>query len=249
MKKLIIAFLSASILVSLVFACIGADERKQEKIGDDITFTPIEHATMVIQTRESTIYVDPVGDVSRFAQFPKPDIILATHLHGDHFNPAVIASLKSKDTVVVGPKNVIDLLGYGHPLKNGEEATVKDIRIEALPAYNTTPGRMEFHPKDRDNGYVLNVDKKRIYISGDTEDITAIRGLKNIDFAFLCMNLPYTMTVEQAASAVLEMKPKKVSPYHYSGKNGISDLKGFKRLVGDDKDIEVLLLDWYYGKK
>ena len=129
-------------------------------------------------------------------------------------------------------------------LKNGEEATVKGVKIEAVPAYNTTPDRMEFHPKDRDNGYVLNVDKKRIYISGDTEDIKAIRGLQNIDFAFLCMNLPYPMTVEQAASAVLEMKPKKITPYHYSGKNGISDLNEFKRLVGDDKDIEVLLLDW-----
>ncbi|MFA6294544.1 MAG: MBL fold metallo-hydrolase [Victivallales bacterium] len=219
---------------------------QQGKIGDNIKFTPIEHASVVIQTKENTIFVDPVGELSRYARFPKPDIILTTHSHADHFNPAVTDALKGKDTVCVGPKDVTDNLGYGQPLKNGAETTVKGVRIEAIPAYNTTADRMEFHPKGRDNGYVLNMNGKRIYISGDTEDIKEMRQLRNIDSAFLCMNLPYSMTEEQAASAVLEMKPKEVIPYHYSGRNGMSDPKKFKRLVSEkNKDINVLLMDWY----
>ncbi len=218
----------------------------QGKIGDDIKFTPIEHASVVIQSKENTIFVDPVGDPSRYAVFPKPDIILTTHSHADHFNPAVINALKGKDTVCVGSKDVIDNLGYGYPLKNGAETTVNGVRIEAIPAYNTTADRMDFHPKGRGNGYVLNMKKKRIYISGDTEDIPEMRQLRNIDSAFVCMNLPYSMTEEQAASAVLEMKPKEVIPYHYSGRIGMSDPKKFKRLVAEkNKDVNVLLMDWY----
>lgn len=217
----------------------------QEKIGDEITFTPVEHATMVVRNKENTIYVDPVGDAAKFAQFPKPDTILITHLHGDHFNPTLIAALKTNDTVIVGPKNVIEQLGYGTPLKNGEEMTVNGVKIEAIPAYNTTSDRMEYHPKGRDNGYVLNMNRKRIYISGDTEDTKEMRQLRDIDMAFVSVNQPYTMTVEQAASAVLEMKPKAVAPYHFRSKNGISDMNEFKRLVEKNKDIKIQILDWY----
>jgi L-ascorbate metabolism protein UlaG (beta-lactamase superfamily) len=104
---------------------------------------------------------------------------------------------------------------------------------------------MKFHPKGRGNGYVLTMNRKRIYISGDTEDIKEMRSLKDIDYAFVCMNLPYTMTVDQAASAVLEFKPRVVFPYHYRGKGMFSDLDKFKQLVSKDKDIEVRLLNWY----
>ncbi len=111
--------------------------------------------------------------------------------------------------------------------------------------YNLTAERLKYHKKGRGNGYVITLNMKRIYISGDTEDIVEMRSLKNIDYAFVCMNLPYTMTVDKAASAVLEIKPAVVIPYHYRGKGGFSDIERFKTLVSKNKDIEVKLLNWY----
>jgi L-ascorbate metabolism protein UlaG (beta-lactamase superfamily) len=113
------------------------------------------------------------------------------------------------------------------------------VKIEAVPMYNLTAARLRFHNKGRGNGYVMTFGGKRVYVSGDTEDIPEMRALKNIDAAFVCMNLPYTMTPEQAADAVREFKPKVVYPYHYRG----SDTAQFKKLVGDAS--EVRLRDWY----
>lgn len=210
-----------------------------------IKFFPIEHATMVIETSKATIYIDPVGDVKAFAEYPAPDIILITDIHGDHLDTDVVSTLRQEKTTVIGPKAVIDKFGYGIILNNGETKTVDDLKIEAIPMYNLTEDRLKYHPKGRGNGYVLTADGKRIYISGDTEDIPEMRNLENIDYAFVCMNLPYTMSVEQAASAVLEIKPKVVFPYHYRGTDGFSDIEKFKELLSKDKDIEVRVLDWY----
>ena len=217
----------------------------QSEAADKIKFSPIQHGSMVIETSQATIYVDPVGDVDAFEKFPDPDIILITDIHGDHLDPDVVNSLKKDKTTVLGPEEVIERLEYGRLLNNGETSTFNDISIEAIPMYNLTKERLKFHNKGRGNGYVITADEKRIYISGDTEDIPEMRKLKDIDYAFVCMNLPYTMTVEQAASAVLEMKPKVVFPYHYRGTDGFSDVEKFKKLVSKDKDIEVRLLNWY----
>lgn len=235
-------------MLAAVLVTMSVTAMPQVKIGDSV-LTPIEHASLIVQDTDKTIYIDPVGDVKAFAPFPKPDLILITHVHRDHFDPAVIASVKKNGTQLMGPQNVIEELKYGTALDNGQTTAVLGIGIDAIPAYNTTPDRAKFHPKGRDNGYVLTLDGKRIYISGDTEDTKEMRALKNIDFAAICMNLPYTMTVEQAASAVLEMKPKVVTPYHYRGTDGMSDLKQFKKLVSKDKNIEVRLMDWYGKKK
>ena len=212
---------------------------------DGITFTPIEHATMVIQTKDSTIYVDPVGDIKLFQKFSPPDIILLTDIHRDHLNIEIVNSLKKNLTSIIGPPEAVASLKHGEVMKNGDKRTFGNISIEAIPMYNLTKERLNFHVKGRGNGYVLTINQKRIYISGDTEDIAEMRILKNIDYAFICMNLPYTMTVEQAASAVMEFKPKVVIPYHYRGKGMISDLQRFKSLVSKNTDIEVKLLDWY----
>jgi L-ascorbate metabolism protein UlaG (beta-lactamase superfamily) len=134
-----------------------------------------------------------------------------------------------------------DLQSRATVLTNGETKTVAGITITGVPMYNTTAARMSYHSKGRGNGYVVAFGDKRVYLSGDTEDIPEMRALKNIDVAFVCMNLPYTMTVDQAASAVREFKPKIVYPYHSRN----SDVEKFKTLVGTDAGVEVRLRDWY----
>lgn len=236
MKNVIIYFLA--------FVSLNAFSQCVKKSGFE--FFPVHHASFVIQNCNATIYVDPVGKIDTYEKFKRPDIILITHHHGDHLSPELIDKIKNDSTVIIGPEMVINRLSYGEIIKNGETTTIKKIRIEALPMYNTTPERMKFHKKGEGNGYVLTINGKRIYISGDTEDIPEMRNLKDIYHAFICMNLPYTMTVEQAASAVLEMKPKYVYPYHYRSKGGeFSDIQRFKDLVSADKNITVYFLKWY----
>ncbi|MHC1766971.1 MAG: MBL fold metallo-hydrolase [Verrucomicrobiia bacterium] len=215
--------------------------------GDgELVVRPINHATFALEWKGKNVLVDPVGGAARFEGLPKPDLVLITHIHGDHLDPATLASVVVEKTALVAPKAVFDKLASGlrqktSVLANGENKTVLGIKIEAVPAYNTTPERRQYHAKGPGNGYVLNLGDSRVYISGDTEDIPEMRALKDIDVAFLCMNLPYTMTVEQAASAVREFKPKIVYPYHSRG----SDLEKFKQLVGTDSGVEVRLRKWY----
>lgn len=131
-------------------------------------------------------------------------------------------------------------------MNNGDTQDLGPFSIEAIPMYNLREEALKFHEKGRGNGYVLNWNNQRIYISGDTEDIPEMRNLKDIDIAFVCMNLPYTMTVESAASAVLDFKPKKVYPYHYRGKDGMSDVDEFKSIVNKaNPNIETVQLIWY----
>lgn len=212
---------------------------------EKLSFEPVNHASFVIQQPQYTIYVDPVGDEKDFSAFPKPDLILITDIHQDHLNKSLVETLRQDSTTIIGPEAAIDMLKFGEVINNGETLTVDAVQIQAIPMYNTTPERLMFHPKGRGNGYVLTINKKRIYISGDTEDIPEMRELKHIDYAFVCMNLPYTMTIEQAASAVLQMAPKVVFPYHYRGKDGFSDIDQFKRLVQKKEGILVKLLNWY----
>ncbi len=231
MKRLPIFLL---LLVLLIPAGVNAAEV--------FTYTPIKHATFVLQSGPTTIYVDPVGSAEAFAGFPPPDLILITHIHKDHLAPQLVETLKQKQTRIIGSATVIEQLGYGTVLRNGESTSLLGLSIEAIAAYNTTAERLNFHPKGRDNGYVLSRDGTRLYISGDTEDIPEMRALRDIDIAFLCMNLPYTMTVEQAASAVNEFKPALVIPYHYRGKQGMSDIDAFEHLVDS---ATVSRLQWY----
>ncbi|HYG33163.1 MAG TPA: MBL fold metallo-hydrolase, partial [Clostridia bacterium] len=207
---------------------------------------PINHATLALQWKDKTICVDPVGGAKAFPGLPKPDLILLTDVHGDHLSKETLAELAGPDTKLVGPPAVIeqlppDLRDHATVLTNGQTGQFLGIKIEAIPAYNLTSERLKFHAKGRGNGYVVTLGGKRIYLSGDTEDIPEMLALKNIDVAFVCMNLPYTMTVEQAARAVRAFKPRVVYPYHYRG----SDLNTFKQLVGTDAGVEVRVRDWY----
>jgi L-ascorbate metabolism protein UlaG (beta-lactamase superfamily) len=214
--------------------------------GGDLVIHPINHATFAMAWNGNTIYVDPVGGADAFAGLPAANLVLITDVHGDHLNADTLTAVVGADTAIVAPSAVAEQLPEALRAKttvlaNGDSKSVKGLPIEALPMYNTTPDRLQYHPKGRGNGYVVTLGGKRVYISGDTEDTPEMRGLKNIDVAFVCFNLPYTMTEEQAASAVREFAPKIVYPYHYRG----SDVDKFKQLVGTDKDIEVRTGNWY----
>ena len=211
----------------------------------EILITPVSHASFVVKAGGVTVCVDPVGKLEDYRAFPRPDLILITDIHRDHLAPELVGALRGQDTPVVGPEAVVKALGYGTALANGGKTSAAGLGIEAVPMYNLTAERAAFHPKGQGNGYVLTAAGKRVYVSGDTEDVPEMRALRGIDIALVCMNLPYTMTVEQAASAVREMKPRVVIPYHYRGKGGMSDLDKFEKLLGADSGIEVRRMDWY----
>ena len=219
--------------------------------GGNIIIQPISHATFVLQYNNTTIYVDPTGRTEAFAGLPVPDIILLTDIHGDHLQLETLKAIDTKHAKFVVPPAVAEIIEKDFEkqleiMKNGSISLIDDILINAIPMYNLPEDKDSYHPKGRGNGYYLKMGGKNIYISGDTEDIIEMRELKGIDFAFICMNLPYTMTIEQAANAVLDFKPKIVYPYHYRGKPDISDVAAFKKLVNDkNPNIDVRLRDWY----
>jgi L-ascorbate metabolism protein UlaG (beta-lactamase superfamily) len=255
--------LSVSVLAALLLgwsATAGAGEPKLpgDRVADDkgeLIVHPVSHATFLLQSGGKTVYVDPVGGGKLFASLPKPDLVLVTHLHFDHFDPATLDAVlpAERKTPMVVPPAVVEkvpesLLAKAMlmVLANGEKAEVAGLTIEAVPAYNTTPGKETFHPKGRDNGYVLSLGGKRVYIAGDTEDTPEMRALKDIDVAFLPMNQPYTMSIQQAAEAIRQFKPKIIYPYHFrNGDKTKADLKRLKELVGEHTGVEVRVLDWY----
>ncbi len=236
-------------VVAFAYAQRPAADREPVKTGDNITIQPITHATFVLTYLGKNIYVDPTGGTDAFKMMTPPDIILITDIHGDHFDPKTIDAVNTAKAVIIAPQAVADKLPATTDksklviLKNGDKTTqTSGITIEAIPMYNLPESATAMHVKGRGNGYVLTIGGKRVYISGDTADIPEMRALKNIDVAFVCMNLPYTMDAATAAKAVIAFKPKVVYPYHYRGQ----DINMFKTLVnGEDKNIEVRLRDWY----
>ncbi len=218
-----------------------------ETDSGDLVVQPLNHATFAMAWDGQTIYVDPVGGAELFDGLPAPDLILITDVHGDHLDAPTLEAVTAADTVIVAPAAVIEGLPEGlaaqaNTLANGSETSLLGLTVEAVPMYNLTEDRLAFHEQGRGNGYVLTMGGKRVYISGDTEDIPEMRALENIDVAFVCFNLPYTMTEEQAASAVVEFAPVSVYPYHY----GESDVDKFAALVAEGGGgTEVLQRTWY----
>ena len=207
-----------------------------------VKVTPLYHASMLIEAGGKNIYVDPAAPAN-FSGLPKADLILITDIHGDHMDPDAIAAIRQPTTQIFAPKAVVSTVTVASPISNGETKVWGEWSIEAIPMYNLKrgpePGKL-YHDKGRGNGYVLTYGGKRFYISGDTEGIPEMRALKNIDFAFVCMNLPYTMPPEEAADAVKAFHPRVVFPYHYHG----SDLTVFENAL-KGTGIKVELLDWY----
>ncbi len=206
-------------------------ERFGTASGTPVDIILIKHGSLAISYDGLSIQVDPVAEHGKSTdyakEFPKADVILVTHEHGDHLEDATIATLTGENTVLLLNQTSRDRIGRGEAIGNGETRTLCDgkIQLEAVPAYNTTPGRENFHPKGNGNGYVLTIDGLRIYIAGDTEDVPEMADLKDIDVAFLPVNQPYTMTVEQCVAAAKAFKPKVLIPYHFS-KTDISTIPG-----------------------
>lgn len=203
----------------------GTDDLYTTPGGKSVKIQPLIHASLRIIFNGMEIEIDPVGTLGNrttdYARFPKADLILVTHEHHDHLDPEAIKTLMKSDTIVIANPNSAGILGYGTVMKNGDKKTVAPgVEIEAVAAYNTSADKQQFHPKGRDNGYVLNLDGLRIYIAGDTEPIPEMKQLHHIDIAFLPCNLPYTMTPQQFIEAAEMISPKVVYPYHF----GTTDL-------------------------
>ena len=217
-------------------------ERFRTKAGEPVDITLIKHGSLEIRYKGLSIQVDPVSGLGRptdyAAEFPKADVILVTHEHGDHLDKEAIAALRKDGTVLITNSRCAEMLGWGTPLANGESTILPSgLALEAVPAYNISEGHLQFHPKGRDNGFILTIENLRIYIAGDTEDIPEMAGINGIDIAFLPVNQPYTMTVEQCAQAARTIAPKVLIPYH-SGQTDLSGLAGM--LPGIDVRIRQM---------
>ena len=208
--------------------------------GDDLIIHPVDHASFVMAWGPHPIYVDPVGGAAAFEGLPRPHVILVTDIHGDHLNVETLTALATGPARIIAPAAVAEQLpealrGRTTVLGNGQTTDFMGMSFEAVPMYNLTQDRLQYHSKGRGNGYVMTAGGTRVYISGDTEDIPEMRALRDIDVAFVCFNLPYTMTPDQAASAVRAFRPRVVYPYHFRG----SDLQAFTSLVGDASEVRV----------
>lgn len=230
----------------------NTSKQKPDRVTqNDPEIIPISHATAVIKWDDTVIYLDPVGGSEAFKGQEAADLVLITDIHGDHMDEKTLEALKLGETRIIVPEAVKKELPKSLSerlvvMNNGETKDHLGISIKAIPMYNLREEAKQYHPKGRGNGYLLEKDGKRLYIAGDTEDIPEMRNLENIDIALVPMNLPYTMTEEKAAEAVLEFQPKVVYPYHYRGKEGKSDVEKFKKLVNEgNKDIKVVLKEWY----
>ncbi|WP_018479245.1 MBL fold metallo-hydrolase [Pontibacter roseus] len=254
--------IAKTLLTSLCLLLALVASAQQNKATDKIdtnkgplTIQPVLHGTVVMNWNGKTIYVDPYGGAEAFAGIAAPDLILITDIHGDHLDMKTMSAINTSKATLVVPQAVADMLPDSLKQKaivlaNNKHTEQLGIAIAAIPMYNLPEDAESRHPKGRGNGYVLEIGGKNIYLSGDTEDIPEMLALRNIDVAFVCMNLPYTMDVDQAASAVLAFKPKTVYPYHYRGQEGLSDVEAFKKKVNaGDKNIDVRLRNWYPEKQ
>jgi L-ascorbate metabolism protein UlaG (beta-lactamase superfamily) len=233
--------------VAIVLACctLAAQRPKADTLsatGGDITIAPINHATLQLVHGSTVITVDPTAE-GNYDGLPKPTLILITDIHGDHLDPKVIDSLKTPGTKIVIPSAAAAQVPGGMVMANGQTQTIDGMTIEAVPMYNIVRGPAAgqlFHDKGRGNGYIVTLGGRRIYIAGDTECTPEMKSVKNIDVAFVPMNLPYTMTPAEAAACVAAFKPRIAYPYHYRGQ----DLAGFEKPL-EGSGVEVRLRNWY----
>lgn len=241
------------VILSLITTGIFAEAQADliSTSAGNVKMTPILHATTVLEWNGKTIYMDPYGGAEGFKDFENADIICITHAHGDHLNKETLKGLDLSSTIAIVPQSVADELGDVQfqeiiPMPNDMQIIVEGVLIQAFPMYNLPDDETSRHKKGWGNAYILTIGGETFYFSGDTEDIPEMRNLSGIDYAFICMNLPYTMDVDTAADAVIEFGPKVVYPFHFRGSDGFSDVEKFKSLVNQGNPrVEVRLRDWY----
>jgi len=243
-------FQRSQLICAAAFAIAGAASMQAmaapdmiQATGGPITIQPITHAALQVKHGNQVITVDPTMMGGDYNALPKADIILITDIHGDHLDPATITKASKTGTNVIIPGAASAQVKGGTVMANGEKKTVNGVEIEAVPMYNLQRGPSAgklFHDKGRGNGYIVSLGGKRLYFAGDTECIPEIKALKNIDVAFMPMNLPYTMPPSEAADCVKAFKPKIVYPYHYMGSN----LDEFSNAL-KGSGVEVRVRDWY----
>jgi L-ascorbate metabolism protein UlaG (beta-lactamase superfamily) len=230
--------------------------------GEDIEITPVLHSSVQLQHAGVVVQIDPwsLADLSRL----KPaDVILVTDDPGHHLDPMAIQRLRKPSAPVVITAKAKTRFPEGLVLANGASTTVSGIRVESVAAYDLTPGAPE-HPKGEASGYLVTVGGRRIYFAGVTECVPEVRALKNVDVAFMPMNIPpRRMTPQAAAECVKALEPKVVYVYHYdqgeaarltnskpspgwleSGMTVAESLQAFKTALKGEP-VEVRLPDWY----
>ena len=224
--------------------------------GMQITITFFKHASLSVETGGKYIYVDPVSGYADYAALPKADVVLITHSHYDHLDVAAVEAIQTPQTEILCDRTSAEAFEMNcYTMRPGSVATPRDyLKVEAVAAYNTTDGHLQFHPKEREDcGYVLTIGGSRIYIAGDTEPTPELKALKNIDIAFLPVNQPYTMTVEQAVAlmccmaqsllpgleAVKAIRPTIFYPYHYGEVEEKTDIDRLARELEGVTEVRI----------
>lgn len=236
--------LAAAVSVFLMTALAAAKNSFETDLvktsGGDLKITFIGHGSLIFTYGGKVIHVDPFSKLADYSTLPKADLVLITHEHADHLDLEALNKVRTDKTELILTENSAQKVKGGMVLKNGDAKVVDQLKIEAVPAYNRVHKRDSgepFHPKGVGNGYVITFGDKRVYVAGDTENIPEMKGLTNIDVAFLPMNLPYTMTPEMVADAAKAFNPKILYPYH----TGDTDVSKIGELLKGAQDIEVRL--------
>jgi L-ascorbate metabolism protein UlaG (beta-lactamase superfamily) len=233
-----LALVAAACLLAALASAQGFEKDLVPTSAGDLSITFVGHGTLVFGIGGRTIHVDPWSKLADYATLPKADLVLVTHAHPDHLDPAAIAAVRKPETQIIVAPDCEGKIEGATVMQNGEQKTVAGITLAALPAYNLVHMRSEgvpFHPKGRGNGYLLTFGDTRVYVAGDTENIPEMKALQDVAIAFLPMNLPYTMTPEMVADAARAFRPRILYPYHF----GDTDTARLVALLKDEKGIEV----------
>jgi L-ascorbate metabolism protein UlaG (beta-lactamase superfamily) len=218
------------------------EEDSFETASGSLKITFIGHGSLIFTFGGKVVHVDPYGTLTDYSKLPKADLVLVTHEHRDHLDPDALAKIRTANTEIVLTEAAARQVGGGTMMRSGETKMVGGFKIEAVPAYNIKNKRPDgnpFHPKGIGNGYIITFGGKRVYVAGDTENTPEMKELRNIDIAFLPMNLPYTMTPEMVADAARAFKPGILYPYHY-GDTDASKLTGLLKGTGIEVRIRNL---------